>query len=165
MRKLFYLLMLFAALFGCKQEKDGNGVDTGSEKEFNYQKLPQKISINPEALTEVQEWEEFQAFNESIDVLYKATNNEDLILAVDDLIEKEKLLSQGDYPEIFNTLQIKSRQRVIRTYLLKVKSNILEYQETTSPTVDMIKAYNAWRAQLNNIVNSQLDKKLILDEE
>ena len=165
MRNLFYLLILFTALFGCRQKQDNNGSGNDMEREFNYQKLPDKSPINAGALAEVEGWEEFQVFNESIDVLYKATNNEDLILAIDDLIEKEKILSEGNYPEIFNTLQVKSRQQVIKTYLYKTKSHILENQETTSPTVDVIEAYNALRNQLNNIVNSQLDKKLILDEE
>ncbi len=165
MRKLFYLLILFTVFFGCKQKQENNGGDNAADREFNYQKLPNKAALNPDALTVVEDWTEFKAFNESIDVLYKATNNEDLILAVDDLIEKERQLRDGNYPEPFNTLQVKSRQQVIMTYLLRVKSHILENQETTSPTVDMIEAYNALRNQLNNIVNSQLDKKLILDEE
>lgn len=165
MRKLFLLSIFCLLVFGCKKEKNTADGMTGDETEFNAQKLPQKTSINPQALEAVEGWKEFQDFNESIDVLYRATNNEDLILAIDDLIEKEKSLRDGNYPEIFNVLQIKSRQQVVQTYLYKVKSHVLENQETTQPTVEIVTAYNALRKQLNILVNSQLDKNLILDEE
>lgn len=166
MRKLLVILFVFSMVWGCKKAQ-GPVTDTAAvdELEFSYQKMPNKAPINPEATAIIEEWEEFKAFNTSIDVLYKAINNEDLALAIDDLIEKEKNLEGGNYPELFNTFQIKSRQRVVRTYLYKVKASVLENQPTTEPTVQMLEAYNAMRKQFNVIVNSQLDKNLILNEE
>ncbi len=156
------LLLLF---FGCK-EKQQAGEETQEEIEyFNYQKLPKKLQVNPEVSTILEEWEEFKALNNSIDVLYKSTNNEDLSLAIDDLLEKEKELSKGNYPELFDSFQIKSRQSVFRTMLIKVKAAILNKTDTTEPTVEMLNAYNIIRQQFNSILSSQLDTKLILDEE
>lgn len=126
--------------------------------------MPEKVSINPDATAIVEEWQQFKDLNASMDVLYKATNNEDLALAIDDLIEKEKKMADGEYPELFDTFQVKSRQRVLRTFLYKTKASILENQPTTEPTVKVLDAYNSMRKQLNVIMNSQLDKKLILDE-
>ncbi len=165
MRKLLSILIVFSVLWSCKKTESAPSETTGEELVFQYQKLPQKASINPEATTIVETWEEFKALNTSMDVLYKATNTEDLALAIEDLIEKEKKLEAGQYPELFDNFQLKSRQRVLRTYLYKVKAAILENQPPTEPTVQMMDAYNAMRNQLNVIVNSQLDKKLILDEE
>lgn len=165
MRKLLVILLVFSVFTGCKKTLDQSTESVNTEGlEFNYQKMPEKAAINAGATKIVEGWEEFKAFNESIDVLYKATNNEDLALAIDDLIEKEKKLENGEYPELFNAFQIKSRQRVIRTYLYKVKASIMENQPTTEPTIQMLQAYNAMRRQFNVIVNSQLDKKLIMDE-
>ncbi|WP_228238056.1 hypothetical protein [Allomuricauda sp. M10] len=165
MRKLLVALFIFSVVAGCKKTDEGT-VDQSAKVDltFDYQKLPTRATINLKATEILDGWEEFKAFDASFDVLYKATNTEDLALAVDDLIEKEKKLNEGNYPELFDTFQIKSRQRVIRTYLYMVKASILENQPTTEPSVDMIKAYNAMRKQFNTIVNSQLDKKLILDE-
>lgn len=73
-------------------------------------------------------------------------------------------MADGEYPELFDTFQVKSRQRVLRTFLYKTKASILENQPTTEPTVKVLDAYNSMRKQLNVIMNSQLDKKLILDE-
>jgi hypothetical protein len=165
MRKLLGLLVIFLILLGCKKNKDNAQETQNTELGFQYQKMPPKLAINPEATKIVETWKEFMNFAASMDVLYKATNNEDLILAIDDLIEKEKQLAEGTYPELFDVFQVKSRQRVLKTYIYKVKASVLENQETTEPTIEMLEAYNAMRKQFNVIVNSQLDKKLILDEE
>jgi hypothetical protein len=165
MRKLLGLLVIFLVLLGCKKHKDNAQETQNTELGFQYQKMPPKLAINPEATKIVETWKEFMNFAASMDVLYKATNNEDLILAIDDLIEKEKQLAEGTYPELFDVYQVKSRQRVLKTYIYKVKASVLENQETTEPTIEMLEAYNAMRKQFNVIVNSQLDKKLILDEE
>lgn len=165
MRKLLGILLVFSVVWGCKKTGPTPTETDGEELVFNYQKMPQKSNMNPDATAIVETWDEFKALNSSVDVLYKATNNEDLALAIDDLIEKEKDLEVGKYPELFDNFQVKSRQRVLRTYLYKVKAAILENQPTTEPTVQMLDVYNAMRKQLNVIMNSQLDKKLILDEE
>lgn len=165
MRKLLCILVVFTAIMGCKETTDKNQDSAYQELIFDYQKMPKKAGLNAEAAETVEKWPEFRAFDGSFDVLYRAKNNEDLILAIDDLIDKENLLVKSQYPKEFDELQIKSRQRVVRTYLLKVKSHILNNSETTKPTIEMITAYNALRTQLNVIVNSQLDKKLILDEQ
>lgn len=164
MRKLLSILIMISVLSGCKKaEKTTAEVDTEA-LEFNYQKMPDKSNINPDATAIVENWQQFKDLNASVDVLYKATNNEDLALAIDDLIEKEKNMANGKYPEPFDTFQVKSRQTVMRTFLYKVKASILENQPTTEPTVKVLEAYNDMRNQLNVIMNSQLDKKLILDE-
>lgn len=164
MQKLLCAILVVMLGMGCK-DKDGLSQEQElSVLDFNYQKMPKKASINPEATAILEEWNEFVALTDSFDVLYRAKNNEDLILAVDDLIEKEKLLAKAEYPEPFDALPIKSRQRVVKTYILKVKSSILNHTDTTAPTVEMLEAYNAMRNQFNVVMNSQLDRKIILNE-
>ncbi|PWL39598.1 hypothetical protein DKG77_01830 [Flagellimonas aquimarina] len=149
---------------GCKKNGD-SPLDIGNDElVFNYQKMPKKLTINPKATVIVEEWVEFKNLSSSFDVLYKARNNEDLILAIDDLIEKEKLLEKGKYPEVFDKFQIKSRQRVLKTYMLKVKADVLDNRDATQTTIEMLETYNAFRKQFNVLVNSQLDTKLILNE-
>nr|WP_321414944.1 hypothetical protein [uncultured Allomuricauda sp.] len=164
MQKLLGILVLMLLLNACKKVEEAPVELNTEELEFNYQKMPEKTEINPEASAIVANWQQFKDLNASIDVLYKATNNEDLALAIDDLIEKEKELEAGQYPELFDSFQVKSRQMVMRTFLYKAKTSILENQPTTAPTIKVLEAYNSIRKQLNVIMNSQLDKKLILDE-
>jgi len=164
MQKLLGILILITVLGGCKKTDKTTAQVNTEALEFNYQKMPEKNQINAEATAIVSEWPQFKDLNNSIDVLYKATNNEDLALAIDDLIEKEKDLAAGKYPEPFDTFQVKSRQTVMRTFLYKTKASIMENQPTTEPTIKVLQAYNSMRSQLNVIMNSQLDEKLILDE-
>ncbi|MCL6274552.1 hypothetical protein M3P19_11065 [Muricauda sp. 2012CJ35-5] len=164
MRKLSWILGLFFLVVACKDNKPVE-VETQSEKGvFNYQKLPKRTALNEEATALTESWPEFMIFNTSFDVLYSARNNEDLALAIDDLIEKEITLGKSEYPGLLDAFQVKSRQQVVKTYLLKVKAHILNNSETTGPTIEMLNAYNAMRKQFNVVLNSQLDENLILDE-
>ena len=163
MRKLFGLLFVLSLLGGCKKSAGPATAQSNDTLELQYQKMPAKLPLSPESTPEAEAWDEFMALGKSMDVLYRATNNEDLALAVDDLIEKEKELAGGQYPESFDVLPVRSRQLVLRTYLYRLKASILENQSTTQPTVEMLEAYNALRKQLNLIIKTQLDRKLILD--
>ena len=165
MRKLLGIILGLTVFLGCKDKNAATQDSTFEEHVFNYQKMPQRTDLNVKATELAENWPEFRAFNASFDVLYKARNNEDLALAMDDLIDKIGLLEKSEYPEMFDAFEIRSRLRVVKTYLFKAKSHVLNNSETTEPTIEMIRAYNATRAQLNVIVNSQLDKTLILDEE
>lgn len=158
-------IFLFLVLTGCKKQQEPVSEIIGDALFLNHRQMPKKLEINAETTVQVQEWEAFKALSRSIDVLYKATNNEDLNLAIDDLLEKEKELAESNYPKMFDKFQIKSRQRVLRTYMLKVRACIINKADTAQPTIEMLQAYNALRNQLNNIVNGWLDTELILDEE
>lgn len=165
MQKLSCLLVILMLFSGCRKDVDTTEDVQVEQQFFNYQKMPKNLAINAIATDTLEKWPEFKALSSSFDVLYQAKNDEDLILAIDDLIEKEKLLAKGKYPQLFDKFQIKSRQRVLKTYLIKVKATILNNGDTTEPTKEMLEAYNAFRNQFNVIVNNPLDKKLILDEE
>lgn len=161
MQKLLVPLLVLSLTTGCKKTVEVSTDLPTDTLEFQYQKMPEKVQFDPETATLVEDWEEFMAFGNEMEVLYKATNNEDLILAVDELIKKEKVLETGTYPEIFNDFRVKSRQLVVRTYLYKLKASLAERQPSTEPTLEMLDAYNALRKQLNLIVRTRLDDKLL----
>lgn len=163
MQKWVAFLLVFALLWACKRTESLSQNQDKAVLAFHYQKMPPQLAIHPKAAAIVETWDAFKAFTESIGVLYKARNPEDVSLAVDDLIEKEKLLARSTYPPLFNTSSVKSRQRVLRTYLLKTEHSLLEKQPVTEPTVAMLEAYNALRQQLNRVANSQLDEALLRD--
>ncbi|WP_343487158.1 hypothetical protein [Allomuricauda sp. d1] len=165
MQKIVSLMWIISALLlGCngeKKNKDGGETKTVS---YDYRKLPKRIVINEKASSILDDWDAFANFSRSVEILYQARNDEDLKLAVDDLIEKEKALAESEYPEIFDKLQLKSRQRVIKTFLLKTQADLLGNRDATDSAVRMIDAYNAFRSQFNMITNNPLDVKTILDE-
>lgn len=164
MQKLFVLSIAFVLIFGCKKKVEEELDATNELVFFSFQDMPKKQVVNAEANEILMNWKEFQDLEISFEVLYRASNNEDLALAVEDLLEKETALRAGEYPGTFDKPQIKSRQRVFRTYLLKLQASIQDRTDVNEPMKQLLTANNAWRNQFNVIISNQLDTKLILDE-
>ncbi len=148
----------------CRQNNRVKKVSEYITFEISTEKWPKKSNIDPKAMLILKDWPEYNEMETSFDDLYGIENREDLKLIIEDLIEKQKLLESSDYPEIFDKPQIKSRQKVFKTYFLKVKGD-LEYRlDPKEPVLEMINAYNALRNQFNVVINNTLDTKLILGE-
>lgn len=164
---LKYMCLLFTLMLisSCKEKKVDEVIDEAIEAKIETKKLPKALSLNSKAKSEIENWAEYNAFETSFNALYKVTNKEGLAVVIEDLVEKQKLLVASKYPDIFNIAQIKSRQNVVKTYILKTKGN-LEYDVNVDEALkELAIAYNAYRNQFNVAVNYTLDTKLILDEE
>ncbi len=156
--------MIFIALNSCKNQTVEEAISDTTHSEIDAQAFPKRSQVNSKAQGILADWGAFQALETSFDALYRVENNEDLILVIEDLINKQNELEDSEYPEEFNVPQIKSRQKVFKTFLLKAKA-AQEYRiNTQEPVEEMIAAYNAWRDQFNVIVNNVLDTNLIFDE-
>lgn len=156
--------MILLGLISCKNQSGEEVISDATLSEIDAQAFPKRSQVNSKARGILAEWGAFQALETSFDALYKVENNEDLILVIEDLVNKQNELEDSEYPEEFDVPQIKSRQKVFKTFLLKAKA-ASEYRiETQGPVEEMITAYNAWREQFNVIVNNALDTNLIFDE-
>ena len=158
-------MLLPLLMFSCKQKQDTGIQKDDSALDFNVDILPKRERVNSKSAMILRSWAEYNAFETSFDAVYNATNREDLILAIDDLIDKHKKWYQSTYPDPFDKAQIRSRQKVLRTYLLKVKSSLNYRTDYQAATIEMIDSYNALRNQFDVMVNSNLDPKLFSDED
>ena len=165
MGKYSVWLWVCVTFFACRNQNEGEVATDEAPESFSFQNLPQDATLDEEVTTLVADWQEFKAMESSYAILKRATNTEDLMLAIDDLIEKEKALAEASYPEQFDKLQIKSRQQVFRTFLYKVKGNLNDRRDVNKSMEEMMLAYNAYKNQFDNITNNTLDPKLILNEE
>ncbi|MBG47646.1 MAG: hypothetical protein CML05_05080 [Pseudozobellia sp.] len=163
MKRMFFFAFVAFSLFSCKNENNNEETSSASSYELNVESWPKKLVINQTALDILQDWTAYQAFETAFDALYKVENKEDLALTIDDLIEKQKELVASEYPEKFDIPQIKSRQKVFRTYILKIKGDLYYYQNPEESIMQMFEAYNAFRNQFNVVVNNTLDTNLILE--
>lgn len=165
MTKLFFFGAFVLLLTSCNQKQaKAMGADTFTF-EISAENWPKKTNIDYKAMAILKDWPEYNAMEASFDALYKVENTEDLKLVIEDLIAKQKLLEDSEYPELFDIPQIKSRQKVFKTYFLKVKGD-LEYRiGTEASTLEMINAFNALRNQFNIVVSNTLDTELILLDE
>ena len=158
------LPFFFGLVISCKQQPAEVVIDDAPATEWAIDSLPKRVAMNSKVLQIMKEWPEFNSLDLSFDALYKSENREDLILIVDDFVEKQNILAASEYPEAFNTPQIKSRQKVLKTFILKTKA-ALEYRtDLHEPASELIVAYNALRKQFNVTVNNTLDTNLILLE-
>ncbi|KKN08309.1 hypothetical protein LCGC14_1057980 [marine sediment metagenome] len=148
----------------CQDNKPQLVSSNSSTYEIATGEWPKKLDINAKAQDILNEWDEYMAFETSFDALYNVANRDDLELTVEDLIEKQNTLETSEYPETFNKEQIKSRQKVFKTYILKVKGDIYYRTDPKKSVVEMIKAYNAFRDQFNVTVNNTFNTDLILEE-
>jgi len=149
----------------CKEKTQEVAVDDTSVYELSTEKWPNKLSVNSKVRAILGEWPEYNAMDISFDAIYNTGNIEDLRLTLENIIEEQKLLEDSEYPNEFDKPQIKSRQKVFKTYVLKVKGDLIYRLDPEVSVYEMINAYNALRKQFNVMLNNTLDTKLILDEE
>ena len=165
MGKLWVFAVMILLIFSCKRNLNPELQTGDADMEINAEDLPKRVAVNTKSNDILQEWPEYVAFDNRFTAIYNVSNNEDLILLVVDLIEKQKQWEESTYPEVFDVAQIRSRQQVVKTYLLKIKSALDYRDDFETPTREMIDAYNGLRGQFDVIMNRTLDPKLLLDED
>lgn len=164
MGKLFLILFTISVLIGCKKQPERKISTNISTNELQTEKLPPKAGINSKALAILEDWKPFKDLESGFDAVYTAENREDLILVVEDLVEKQNLLAESEYPDDFDIPQIKGRQKVLKTFILKAKAALENRVAIEEPMMEMLTSYNALRNQFNVTVNNTLPTELDLDE-
>ena len=164
MRKIMLLVLAVLSFSSCKENANDTSAKDANPVGLELEKLPQRATVNTKAAVILKDWTAYNAFNTSFDGLYKVENMEDLALVLEDLIEKQKELAESEYPTAFDISQVKSRQKVVQTFILKTSATIEYRTDPTEPAIEMIEAYNALLNQFNVIVNNTLDINLIIDE-
>lgn len=165
MGKTFIISVFLVLLISCKGDKNTAVTDEISTFEISTEKWKKKSSITPNTKEVIKDWAEFNALETSFDAIYTVNNTEDLSLVLEDLIEKQKLMQNATYPEAFNEAQIKSRQKVFHTFILKTKGDLIYRIDMQKSVSQMIGSHNAMLNQMNVITGNTLDLKSLLDEE
>ena len=164
MKKLVVLMLIILGFLSCGDKKAEEVKEDNSMALVDLKKLPKKVNPSEGATLILRDWTEYNAINSAMNAIYNTDTKEDLTVIVEDLIEKQKLLETSVYPEVFNRADIKSRQKVFKTYVLKIKSN-MEYDiNPRAAVIEMVKAYNAFNNQFSVVISSTLDSELLFDE-
>lgn len=165
MLRIFFFLALVLVVYSCKDEVSNTG-DTGeSVWQVSMDSLPAKRNVLPKAQQILNDWKEYTVLERSFDKIYTTEFREDLVLIIEELIENQKKMEAAEYPEAFNIPQIKGRQKVFKTYLLKTKGD-LEYRQNPQESLkQMIQAFNHLRNQFNVTVNNTLPDELRSNED
>ena len=155
MSKIIFFLSLIVLVASCKEEAKETTVVHESLWQSTKDSLPVKIGLDTKAHAILKDWLEYNALDKNFDKMYSSDYIEDFELVIDEIIENQKKLEESEYPEKFNIQQIKGRQKLFKTFVLKTKGD-LEYRQ---------KAYNDLRNQFNVVVNNTLPEELLKNEE
>lgn len=164
MPKIYYLFAILFVFSGCKDQKSTMDENDQTESSIAADKFPSKLALNAKSKDLVKDWLAFKAFDANFDRIYKATYREDLVLIVDDLVENQKKMESTKYPSKFDIPQVKGRQKVLKTFILKAKGDLEYRQDPKIAIEEMIGAYNNFRNQFNVEVNNTLTEDFILNE-
>ena len=164
MTKTLIIATIFFVFSSCKNDRGNDNTDADSVFDITTEKWPKKRVVNSKSSQILKNWPEFIALETRFDAIYSVENTEDLRLILEDLIANQKLMTDSEYPEPFDKAQIKSRQRVFQTFLLKTKGNLKYRSDVQQSTVEMIEAYNSLLNQFDVITNNTFDIKTLLDE-
>lgn len=160
---IFYLIVILLAS-SCKEAV--SEIENVQEWQWDVtDSLPNKVSIDSKAQTILNDWKDFMALERSFDKIYSTENREDFVLIVDELVENQKKMEMGIYPTAFDIPQIKGRQKVFKTYVLKTKGDLEYRQNPRESLIEMITAFNDLRNQFNVVVNNTLPDELRANEE
>ncbi|MDF4201737.1 hypothetical protein PXD56_02140 [Maribacter sp. SA7] len=165
MSKIIFFLIIVTLVSSCKDTVQDKSTIREVRWEETTDSLPQKTRVDAKAQTIINDWLEYNALDQSFDKIYTSEHIEDFQFLVDELIENQNKMELGEYPEKFNIPQIKGRQKLFKTYVLKAKGD-LEYQQNPRESIiQMITAYNDLRNQFNVVVNNTLPDELLKNEE
>ena len=165
MLRIFFFLALLLVVCSCKDEVSNTGDTAESVWQVSMDSLPAKRNVLPKAQQILNDWKEYTVLERSFDKIYTTEFREDLVLIIEELIENQKKMEAAEYPEAFNIPQIKGRQKVFKTYLLKTKGD-LEYRQNPQESLkQMIQAFNHLRNQFNVTVNNTLPDELRSNED
>lgn len=164
MPKIFVLCMLLMLVHACKEAASETAIAQDSGWQIDTDSLPKKSTVDAKAQVILNTWKEFTVLERSFDKVYTTEFREDFVLTIEELVENQKKLETGMYPEAFNIPQIKGRQKIFKTYLLKTKGNLEYRQNPKESIIEMITAFNDLRDQFNVVVNNTLPDELRANE-
>jgi len=164
MSKFSVFILLLLLFSGCNTKVE-QAQDTLQESTVrDAEELPAPAQIDPMAREILDGWAEYQSLEERIAVLMEAQNEEEMKLLLEELNQICKRLEESTFPEAFDRPAVRSRLKVIQTYLGKLEAALyyrLEYQE---PLRELMTSYNALREQFNVTVRNTLSPELFENE-
>ena len=164
MPKMFAFLVTLILFSSCKDTVSETAKVEESSWEIMTDSLPEKSRVDSRAQVILDNWKAYTVLERSFDKIYSTEFREDFVLIVDELVENQKKLETEEYPVEFDIPQIKGRQKVFKTYVLKTKGD-LEYRQNPKESIlQMITAFNDLRNQFNVVVKNTLPEELRANE-
>jgi len=157
----FSSLLLF---FACGKKQEIQTVNKPVVSILDYTDLPSFVPLTAASDSVLLTWSNFKAFEERMKALPVVISVPDLKMLVQELIEKDQVILNEAYPELLNLPEIKSRQRVLTTFLLKTRAEILLSQDPKMAAQEVVQSFNALRDQINLLTSPKLNLNTFEDD-
>lgn len=148
-----WIIILAAACNSAVQDQQG---DSESPEDISQTDMPKLVEIRPEARELLDGWPEYMSLENRIQAVQEARDTEELQLLVEELRQICQQLEDNDFPEVFDTPSVRSRLKVLRTYLGKLDAALFYRTDYIEPRTELMGSYNALRQQYNVLVSSTL---------
>ena len=151
MKRLILIILLITAC--SKSEKKQNDVipeQIPTSINSFFDSRPSVINIDSTLFSSVEKWSQIVSFSEKFsDLIQKEVNHKSKIKSLTVDIKK---INKDNIPNDFKTPPIIGRLRVLKTFMKKIDSYILDQenlQEYKSDIVNLLESYNALIYQIN----------------
>lgn len=164
MRNFFFVVVLAMLAPGCGSPEKKDGEPLQPEVWAGIPDLPDPVPIEPAARAVLEEWPQFLSLEERIAALAGSGSREELELLLEELNQIGQQVEENAIPKPFERPSVRSRLRVVRTYIGKAGAALLYREDYGEALRELMQAYNALREQFNLIVNSTLNPELFETE-
>lgn len=164
MSKISILMCALLLVAGCKSREEPPVQSPGETVASGVLELPQPVRIDPRAREILDGWAQYQSLEERMAVLAEAGDQEEMKLLIEELNQICDQLDENPIPEVFDQPSVRSRFKVVRTYLGKLDAALFYRLDYQQPLFELMESYNALREQFNVITSSTLSPDIFEDE-
>ena len=164
MSKISILMLALLVVSGCKSREEPPEQSTVETASSGVPELPPPVRIDPRAREILDGWAEYQSLEERMAVLAGAGDEEEMKLLLEELSQICDQLEKNPIPEAFDQPSVRSRFKVVRTYLGKLEAALFYRLDYREPLFELMESYNALREQFNVITSSTLSPDIFEDE-
>lgn len=164
MAKISVFLIALLILAACNTKAEEASETPAEVSESGELSLPATAQLDPGARAVLDGWAEFRSLEDRMAILAETRDEEEMKLLLEELNQICQRLEESTFPEVFDEPSVRSRIKVIQTYLGKLDAALfyrLDYQE---PLKELMTSYNALREQFNVIVRNTLRPEFFEDE-
>ena len=164
MSKISVFLLLLLLFSGCNRKVEQAQETPQESSATGAAELPAPEQIDAAAQVILDGWAEYQSLEERMAVLMEAGNEEEMKLLLEELTQICKRLEESTFPGEFEQPAVRSRLKVIQTYLGKLEAALFYRLDYQTPLLELMESYNALRAQFNVIVRNTLNPEIFENE-
>ena len=159
MKKLIIIILFITACSSTeKKQKNINIEQIPNSINSFFDSKPSVINIDSTLFNSIEKWSQIVSFSEKFsDLIDKEINHKSKIKSLTVEIKK---ITKGSIPDDFKTPPIIGRLRVLKTFMQKIDSYILNQEnidEYKADIVNLLESYNALIYQINLRAKNNLE--------